>query len=485
MKLGEDLRDSILQDAFVGKITKQKENDKSIIDKINEISKKENKTIKTSFDEKFLSVIPNNWCYVLLGDILEIARGGSPRPIKSFLTDSNDGVNWIKIGDTDIKGKYIYSTAQKIRKEGMQKSRFVKEGDFLLTNSMSFGRPYILKTSGCIHDGWLVLSDKYNMFNQDYLYWLLSSPMVFNQFSGKANGAVVKNLNINKVENTIVPIPPLEEQEKIAEKLNEVIEKIDSYSEEEKKLDVLNADFPTELRYSFIKASIMGELTPSYKRNDNEVNNLIEKIQLNKATSTNKKFETDKITDDDIPFEIPKEWKWVRLGDLAYLKIGKTPPRSDNNCWGKDYSWISIADMKADGYVSDTKEGITKYAFEKYFSGELIPINTLIMSFKLTIGRVSIIDIPAIHNEAIISIFPYYDENYTIRNYLFKILPFISQFGNTKNAIKGTTLNSKSLNNLLIPLPSISEQKKIVEKLEFYFEKYDEIMEIIEENKKE
>ena len=135
MKLGDDLRDSILQDAFTGKKTKQKETDKSIIANIKIIEKNENREIKISFDEKFLSKIPENWCYVLLGDLLEIARGGSPRPIKSFLTEEKDGINWIKIGDTDVKGKYIYSTAQKIRKEGIQRSRFVKEGDFLLTNS--------------------------------------------------------------------------------------------------------------------------------------------------------------------------------------------------------------------------------------------------------------------------------------------------------------------------------------------------------------
>ena len=107
---------------------------------------------------------------------MEIARGGSPRPIQNFLTDDPNGINWIKIGDTSKTGKYINSTKEKIIPEGMKKSRFVHKGDFLLTNSMSFGRPYILNIDGCIHDGWLVISNIYQLYSMDYLYYLLSSP---------------------------------------------------------------------------------------------------------------------------------------------------------------------------------------------------------------------------------------------------------------------------------------------------------------------
>ena len=103
--------------------------------------------------------LPKGWEWERLGNISTIARGGSPRPIKAYITNDANGVNWIKIGDTEKDGKYIFSTKEKIKPEGVSKSRFVKSGDFLLTNSMSFGRPYILKTEGCIHDGWLVIGD--------------------------------------------------------------------------------------------------------------------------------------------------------------------------------------------------------------------------------------------------------------------------------------------------------------------------------------
>jgi len=119
------------------------------------------------------------------------------------------------IGDTKEGSKYINTTQKKIRKEGMKKSREVFPGDFLLTNSMSFGRPYILKTSGCIHDGWLVLSP-HKELSTDYFYYYLGSPVVKNQLAARAAGAVVKNLNSEIVRELEIPLPPLKEQKRIA-----------------------------------------------------------------------------------------------------------------------------------------------------------------------------------------------------------------------------------------------------------------------------
>ena len=179
--------------------------------------------IERCIDDEIPFEIPESWSWSRLGSLLEIARGGSPRPIQDFLTTDANGVNWIKIGDTDKGGKYIYETHEKIKPEGIKKSRFVKDGDFLLTNSMSFGRPYILKTDGCIHDGWLVLADNFNCFIVDYLYYLLSSPYAYYQFCGTVSGAVVKNLNSDKVANSLFPIPPLAEQQRIVDKIEELI----------------------------------------------------------------------------------------------------------------------------------------------------------------------------------------------------------------------------------------------------------------------
>ena len=171
--------------------------------------------------------IPNSWCWSRLGDINNIARGGSPRPIKDYLTDDKNGINWIKIGDTTREGKYIDSVKEKIRPEGMKKSRFVHKGDFLLTNSMSFGRPYILNVDGCIHDGWLVISPIGEVYTSDFLYHLLSSSFAFEQFTNVASGGVVTNLNSDKVADTIFPVPPLAEQQRIVAKIEKLFEQLD------------------------------------------------------------------------------------------------------------------------------------------------------------------------------------------------------------------------------------------------------------------
>ena len=157
---------------------------------------------------------------VKLGDVLEISRGGSPRPIQEYLTDSHDGLNWIKIGDASNSTKYIYETKQKIKREGLVKTRQVFPGDFLLSNSMSFGRPYIMRTEGCIHDGWLLLGNVSKHFDEDFLYNLLRSSLIQAEFSSQAAGSGVKNLNIDIVSDVEITLPSIPEQRKIAELLN-------------------------------------------------------------------------------------------------------------------------------------------------------------------------------------------------------------------------------------------------------------------------
>lgn len=152
------------------------------------------------------------WPRQALGNLFDIARGGSPRPIDAFITDAEDGINWIMIGDAAEGGKYITKTRKRIKPEGASRSRAVKPGDFLLTNSMSFGRPYIVQTTGCIHDGWLVLSPRTAEFEPDYFYTLLGSRSVFTEFERRAPGATVKNLNIDLVRGVTVPVAPMNKQ---------------------------------------------------------------------------------------------------------------------------------------------------------------------------------------------------------------------------------------------------------------------------------
>ena len=178
------------------------------------------------------------WQTVKIGDVCVVERGGSPRPIDKYITTSDDGVNWIKIGDT-TDSMYITATEQKIIPEGMKKSRYVQPGDFLLSNSMSFGRPYIMKIDGCIHDGWLVLRDKDELFDKRFLYYYLSAPSTYQKFKALAVGGVVNNLNSEMVRNVSVPLPPLVEQKKIATLFDKICDLISLRKQQISKLDEL------------------------------------------------------------------------------------------------------------------------------------------------------------------------------------------------------------------------------------------------------
>lgn len=166
--------------------------------------------------ELIAELCPNGVEYKKFGECATIVRGASPRPIKNFITTESTGINWIKIGDVKQGDKYITSTAEKITKDGARKSRFVKQGDFILSNSMSFGRPYILKIDGCIHDGWLAISDFSNKYLSDFLYHLLNSNSCQYEMRKRASfGGAVQNLNADIVRELVLPVPPLPVQEEI------------------------------------------------------------------------------------------------------------------------------------------------------------------------------------------------------------------------------------------------------------------------------
>ncbi|MDY6291368.1 MAG: restriction endonuclease subunit S [Succiniclasticum sp.] len=232
------LKTKIIEAGIQGKLTEQLPEDGTAEELFEKIQEERKRQIEIGIikrvdllpelvDSEMAFQVPDSWKWFPLGNISYIVRGGSPRPIKQYITADENGVNWIKIGDVEKGGKYIYATEEKIRPEGEKKSRRVYPGDFLLTNSMSFGRPYITKIEGCIHDGWLLIRNL-DGFDIDYLYYLLSSQFLFNQFSDKASGSTVTNLNIDKVKSAAIPLPPLAEQKRIVAKLDAVLSILDA-----------------------------------------------------------------------------------------------------------------------------------------------------------------------------------------------------------------------------------------------------------------
>lgn len=216
---------------------------------------------------------------------------------------------------------------------------------------------------------------------------------------------------------------------------------------------------PEQLKVSILQYAMQGKLVEQ-RPEEGTAEELYQQIQ--KIAKPNKRVIP--ITESEIPFDIPTSWRWCKFGEIVDYSMGKTPPRAEPIWWKDDIHWVSIADMSECAQVVSTKEKVSFKAVEEKF-GAISPQGTLIMSFKLTVGRTSILGIDAVHNEAIISIYPYMDNDNNLRNYLFYILPIVTQWGESKNAIKGKTLNSKSIANLMIPLAPLDELHRIVVKI--------------------
>ncbi|MGL4951379.1 MAG: restriction endonuclease subunit S, partial [Mycoplasma sp.] len=162
-----------------------------------------------------------------MGEKSLIERGGSPRPIDNYISDDGE-LNWIKISDAPKFGNYITKTKQKIIKEGLRKTRQVFKGELILSNSMSFGKPYIMKIDGCIHDGWLVIKKFLDTFIPEYLLHYLSSNFCIKQYKSFAAGGVVNNLSKDIVSQILINFPNIDEQQKIAKLLSLIDQKIET-----------------------------------------------------------------------------------------------------------------------------------------------------------------------------------------------------------------------------------------------------------------
>ena len=322
-----------------------------------------------------------------------------------------------------------------------------------------------------------------------FLYHCICSELVQAQFHQRTNQVAQPKLAIERIESTLIPLPPLDEQQRIVAKIEELIPLVEQYGKAQSELEALNSNIREQIKKSVLQYAIEGKLVPQCEE-DGTAEDLLQEIHTEKQRlytegklkkkdlthstifrgEDNKYFEKkgEEIIciDEEIPFAIPDSWEWVRLGCISKFSIGKTPERGNSRYWENGvYPWVSISDMKPNEYIYSTREKVSQDAVDKCF-GDISTKGSLLMSFKLTIGRTSILQMESYHNEAIVTLTPFIDLNYTLRNYLFYILPVTSNMGESNDAIKGKTLNSKSLFNILIPLPPMIEQQKIIHKIE-------------------
>lgn len=310
------------------------------------------------------------WDIKLLGEISEIVRGGSPRPIEDFLTTDIDGLNWLKIGDVSPDSKYITNTEQKVIRDAISKTREVNPGDLILSNSMSFGRPYISNITSCIHDGWIAIRQLSKKIHKDYLYYIILSEGSQSYFLTNAAGAAVKNLNADIIKLLPVAFPSIAEQQKIADCLSSLDDLI---SAENEKLDALKAH----------KKGLMQQLFPA----EGET---VPKLRFPE-------------------FRDAGEWEETDLGALGKFIGGGTPSTSVEEYWDGDIQWFTPSEIKT-RMLSKSKRTITEKGLQNS-SAKLLPKGTLLLSTRATVGDVGIADNPCTTNQGFQSLIVNSSEN--------------------------------------------------------------------------
>ena len=512
---GKQLKNSILQWAIQGKLVPQDPNDEPasvLLDKIRQekerlikekkIKRDKNASIiyrgeDNSYYEKILATgevrcideeipfeVPKGWEWCRLVEVGKTETGTTPS--KSHPEYFGDYIPFL--GPANILNSKIVSVTQGLSDIGVDYGRIVPKNTILqVCIGGSIGKCAI--TDKPVTFNQQINSITPYLCNVEFVHIVLQSEYFRLAIMDKATGTATPIINRGNWETLLFPLPPINEQERIVAKITELTHFLGIYSNKQEELNKLNSNMYQRLKKAILQEAIQGKLVPQIaeegtaqdllKQIKEEKQKLVKEGKLKKSAlndsvifrgDDNKYYEQigencNDITD-EIPFDLPYNWCWCRFSNIVSMTIGKTPARGEQAYWinGK-YNWVSISDMVDGGLISTTKEKVSDLAVKEVFSAPISEKGSLLMSFKLSIGKTSILDIEAYHNEAIITIRPVIDKEHAMRNYLFKVLPLIANLGESKDAIKGKTLNSKSLSYLLIPLPPLQEQQRIIEQM--------------------
>ncbi len=439
---GKQLKNSILQWAIQGKLVPQDPNDeptsvlleriraeKARLVKEKKIKKDKNESIiyrgdDNSYYEKFLATgevkcideeipfeIPSSWEWTRIGNIFNHTsgkqqsssnkNGGTPQ---KFITTSNlywgyfvlDNVKVMDFTEEEIKNSSATKGDLLVCEGGAGYGRSAiwnEDYDICLQNHVHRLRPLVDETC-------------------EYVYYFIYLQKESNNLASV--GTAMPGLSANRLKHLLVPLPPIAEQNRITKKLKEVFPVVEKYNKVQDELNLLNSSLNAIIKKSILQEAIQGKLVPQIAE-EGTAQELLEQIQQEKSQLIKEgKLKKSALSDsviykgddnkyyeqvgneniditEEIPFDLPDNWTWVRFGQYIRMSIGKTPPRGETKYWtnGK-YPWVSISDMSDYGLVTTTKESVSENA--KSLFGEISPAGTLIMSFKLTVGRTSLLN---------------------------------------------------------------------------------------------
>lgn len=481
----KQLTNSILQLAIQGKLVPQDPNEEPasvLLERIREekkrlvkekMLKKKELEEKTIYDDEIPFDIPDSWVWVRLKSITKSITDGDHQPPPQSLT----GVPFLVISNV-ISGNLDFSNTRFVPEEYYNKlsdERKARKNDLLFTVTGSYGKAVLVNTerSFCFQRHIALVRP---LCYVKYLLFVLNSPYIKRECDDKATGMAQKTVGLDTLRSFCVPLPPIKEQHRIVERIEEILPIVKEYGEAYEKASKMDADLPDRLKKSILQEAIKGKLG-TQNSNDEPASVLLEQIRKEKKRLVKEGLLKKKdlletpVEEDEKPFKIPESWEWIRIGNVYKTSSGGTPEKGHLEYYDGDIPWVKVGDLTSI-YIDHTEDKITEEGLNSS-SAKIFPKDTILLAMYCNdaIGKSSILTKPMTTNQAICGLYP---NPYLHKEYVYyaiqsnrRKLQEQSAGGAQKN------INQKIVNDLIIPLPPLAEQHRIVEKIEALFAEID------------
>ena len=472
----EQLKASILQYAIQGKLVEQRPEEGTGEELYRQIQAEKQRLIKEGkikkeialpeiSEDEFPFEIPESWRWVRWGYLSQSIQYGYNAPAQDV-----GRIKMVRISDIQ-DGKVLWDTVPycEIREEAMPTYLLQKNDILFARTGGTVGKSYLVKDvpEESIYAGYLIRTRYSSLLCPEYMKYFMESLLYWDQLRNGTIATAQPNCNGKTLSKMILPLPPLAEQKRIVAKIEELLLYVDRYAAAYEKLEQFNAKFPEDMKKSILQYAIQGKLVEQrleegtgaelYKQMQAEKQRLIKEKKIKKEKTL------VEITDDEIPFDIPETWIWIRVGDVGSWGSGATPPRTNPAYYGGSIPWLKTGDLN-DGFIKEVPEFITELALEKT-SVRLNPVGSVLMAmYGATIGKLGILEIPVTTNQACCACIPYAG---MYNKYLFYYLMSMRQtyIGMAEGGAQPNISKEKIVNSIL-PLPPLEEQHRIVAKLE-------------------
>lgn len=470
----QELKNSILQLAVQGKLVPQCKDDEPASELLKHIRAEKQKlgikekSLPAISEDEIPFDIPESWEWVRLNDISSITSGGTPARTNSSFWNGN--IPWVKIGD--IRNKYISTTEEKISEQGLNSSsaKIFPKGTILYTIFATIGTVGILNIDAATNQAVAGVTF-FGEYSRDYMYYVLIG--LKDILVSKGKGMAQMNINLTILKNTPIPIPPIAEQKRIVEKIEELMPLIEDYGKAEEQLSKLNAEFPDKLRKSILQQAVQGKLTERDPA-DEPASELLKRINsekeaLIKAGKIKKEKPLPSFSNDEMPFDIPETWEWVQLGMVVSIRGGKRMPKGRELITSPtEHIYVRVTDMQNGTILADDLHYVPNDVYPKIKDYTIKKDDVYLVIVGSTIGKTGLV--PDMFDgmnltENAVRLIPILID----KKYLFTMLStefVLSQMMSRVKHEGQPKLAIERLRTTIIPLPPLSEQKRIVKRVE-------------------